>query len=236
MVSDGALNAVDYCKKNASSYFRSDKTRLLVATSNCSDIVHKTVSVLKAAGYNPKLNLNTDQGLSTFIRGAVQILGKDKEYVRTFQNVRTYFGDKVAEQIGIGAVGLYAHSNLGYKFKNSNDREEKRAAQRADNQVLNNNQVLNKRGNETHEQWYERIDPIIMRTPKAEYQAWKATLSAQDRKAYDAITKRKNREAANRFNDVLPAIIEDALSNQDATSTPQECWRPDDRGNWKRIC
>jgi hypothetical protein len=93
-------------------------------------------------------------------------------------------------------------------------------------QITNNrlHQILNKRANETHEQWYKRTTPIIMNTPGAEYRAWKATLSVQDRKAYDAITRQNNRAAADRFDKILPAIIQDAASSQDAANRPRECW------------
>ena len=94
---------------------------------------------------------------------------------------------------------------------------------------------LNKRSNETYEQWYGRIDPTIMYMPGAEYRAWKATLSVQDGKAYDAITRRRNTDAANQIDIMIPGIMRDAASSQDPANRPQECWRNDGRGNWNRC-
>lgn len=84
----------------------------------------------------------------------------------------------------------------------------------------NLHQVLKKRGNETYEQWYKRINPIIMRMPGTEYRAWKATLSVQDKQAYDAIVRRKNHEAADRLDTIIPTILQDAAASQN----PTRCW------------
>ncbi|MEA5514029.1 hypothetical protein [Nodularia sp. UHCC 0506] len=63
-------------------------------------------------------------------------------------------------------------------------------ATRPGNQILQ--RILNKRSNETHEQWYLRIDPVISRTPGEEYRAWKATLSSADNQAYDLLVRKEN--------------------------------------------
>jgi hypothetical protein len=54
--------------------------------------------------------------------------------------------------------------------------------------------ILNKRSNETHEQWYARINPVTSRTPGEEYRAWKATLSSADNQAYDALVRKENEQ------------------------------------------
>lgn len=52
--------------------------------------------------------------------------------------------------------------------------------------------ILNKRSNETHEEWYLRIDPVLSHTPREERSAWKATLSSADNQAYNAFVQKEN--------------------------------------------
>jgi hypothetical protein len=72
--------------------------------------------------------------------------------------------------------------------------------------------ILNKRSNETHEQWYARIDPIISRTPGEEYRAWKSTLSPLDNKAYDALVSKENQARREQFSESMSDMIRYQLS------------------------
>ncbi|MBD2311205.1 hypothetical protein H6G20_05975 [Desertifilum sp. FACHB-1129] len=73
-------------------------------------------------------------------------------------------------------------------------------------------QTLSRRSHETHEEWYSRIDPLILRMPGKQYRAWKATLPTEDKEAFDAITRQRNHEAREQFNRMLPLAIEEALT------------------------
>lgn len=70
---------------------------------------------------------------------------------------------------------------------------------------------LAKRSNETHEEWWDRVEPTILYMPGEDYRAWKATLSDEDREAYDAVTRQRNYERTQQFEDLAPLIIEDVL-------------------------
>lgn len=72
---------------------------------------------------------------------------------------------------------------------------------------------LARREGENHETWYSRIDPTIMNIPGETYRAWKATLSNEDRNAYDAITRRRNQENRDLANQVLPGMIESMVED-----------------------
>ena len=52
--------------------------------------------------------------------------------------------------------------------------------------------ILNKRSNETHEQWFLRIDPVLSHTPREEYRTWRATLSSADNQAFNALVQKEN--------------------------------------------
>lgn len=85
-------------------------------------------------------------------------------------------------------------------------------------QVNNNEnlyQRLAKRNDESHEVWYDRIDPMISVMPGADYRAWKATLLPEDSEAYDAITRQRNYEASEQLNQMIPLIIEGVLQEED---------------------
>lgn len=83
-------------------------------------------------------------------------------------------------------------------------------------QVNNNEdlyQRLAKRSDESHGKWYDRIQPIINTMPGPKYRAWKATLSPEDRKAYDAITIKRNYEAEEIMNQMTPSILRSVLQD-----------------------
>lgn len=90
--------------------------------------------------------------------------------------------------------------------------------------------ILNKRSNETHEQWYARIDPIIQYTPGEEYRAWKATLSPNDKVAYDALVRKENVEKRERMQEA-----EEAVGNE--IRRELSCrWILDSNGDYVKIC
>jgi hypothetical protein len=72
--------------------------------------------------------------------------------------------------------------------------------------------ILNKRSDETHEQWYARIDPVTYQTPGEEYRAWKATLSLADNQAYDALVQKENQERREQFSNTMSDMIRYELS------------------------
>ncbi|NJM20840.1 MAG: hypothetical protein HC907_20035 [Richelia sp. SM1_7_0] len=61
---------------------------------------------------------------------------------------------------------------------------------RPGNRILQ--RILNKRSNETHEEWFLRIDPVLSHTPREERSAWKTTLSSVDNQAYNALVQKEN--------------------------------------------
>lgn len=75
-------------------------------------------------------------------------------------------------------------------------------------------QRLARRSGEAHEAWYDRINPLIQHVPGADYRAWKATLSAEDNDAYDAIVRQRNYEAAEIMNRATPLIWEGVLQEE----------------------
>jgi hypothetical protein len=86
----------------------------------------------------------------------------------------------------------------------------------------NLHQELSKRNNETHEEWYSRIDPTINKVSGVDYRAWKATLSEENRSKYDAITKRRNYEASEALNKLAPLIFQEVLRDN-APKRPSGC-------------
>lgn len=82
-------------------------------------------------------------------------------------------------------------------------------------------QRLARRSGEGHKAWYDRIDPIIQRVPGADYRAWKATLSSEDRKAYDVIVRQRNYEAAEIMNQVTPLIFKGVLQEEEESRQRQ---------------
>jgi len=68
-------------------------------------------------------------------------------------------------------------------------------------------QELAKRSDETHEEWWDRVEPIILYMPGEDYRAWKATLSDEDREAYDAVTRQRNYERTQQAEELLPLLI-----------------------------
>lgn len=93
---------------------------------------------------------------------------------------------------------------------------EQRPVEQAPVQVNNNEdsyQRLARRSNESHEAWYNRIQPMINVMPGPNYRAWKATLLPEDRETYDAITRQRNYEAAEIMNQVTPLILEGVLQD-----------------------
>jgi hypothetical protein len=96
---------------------------------------------------------------------------------------------------------------------------EKQPVEQAPVQVNGNEdlyQRLARRSGESHEKWYDRTRPIINTMPGANYRAWKATLSIEDREAFDAITKQKNYEAREMMNRVTPLIFNSVLEENRA--------------------
>ncbi|WP_143046456.1 hypothetical protein [Trichormus sp. NMC-1] len=90
--------------------------------------------------------------------------------------------------------------------------------------------ILNKRSNETHEQWYARIDPVISRTPREEYRAWKATLSSADDKAYDALVRKENEQKRQRMQEADAALWD--MFKRDLSCR----WVPDANGDYVKVC
>ncbi len=80
-------------------------------------------------------------------------------------------------------------------------------------------QELAKRSDETHEEWWDRVEPIILHMPGEDYRAWKATLSDEDREAYDAVTRQRNYERTQQFEELAPLIFEDILQPE----RPEPC-------------
>jgi hypothetical protein len=83
-------------------------------------------------------------------------------------------------------------------------------------------QELAKRSNETHEEWWDRVEPTILYMPGEDYRAWKATLSDEDREAYDAVTRQRNYERTQQAEELLPILIEEALRD-DRPARPNSC-------------
>lgn len=84
-------------------------------------------------------------------------------------------------------------------------------------------QRLARRNGEGYEAWYDRINPIIQHVPGADYRAWKATLSSEDREAYDAIVRQRNYEAAEIMNQVTPLILEGVFQDNSRQGQPEYC-------------
>lgn len=107
------------------------------------------------------------------------------------------------------------------------DQLEQQSIEEAPVQISNEelHQRLARRNNESHEAWYDRIRPMINVMPGPDYRVWKATLSLEDREAYDAITKQRNYEAAEFMNQVTPLILEGVLQDnyqeQDCNDDPE---------------
>jgi hypothetical protein len=77
--------------------------------------------------------------------------------------------------------------------------------------------MLRRKKGEPYEVWYLRIDPIIVNgkhmTPQ-DYRNWRKTLSQEDNRAYDRITKEINDRRMEQFDkEMVPIIIEDVLKN-----------------------
>jgi hypothetical protein len=77
--------------------------------------------------------------------------------------------------------------------------------------------MLQRQKGEPYEVWYLRIDPIIVNgkhmTPQ-DYRNWRKTLSQEDNRAYDRITKEINSQRMEQFDkEMVPIIIEDVLKN-----------------------
>ncbi|MGP1383502.1 MAG: hypothetical protein ACTS2F_08065 [Thainema sp.] len=81
-------------------------------------------------------------------------------------------------------------------------------------------QMLSRRSDEAHEEWYSRIDPIILHMPGTQYRAWKRTLSNEDREAFDTITRQRNYEAREQINQAVPMVIQEALTQPDQGDYP----------------
>lgn len=82
-------------------------------------------------------------------------------------------------------------------------------------------QRLARRSGEDHEAWYDRINPLIQHVPGADYRAWKATLSPEDREAYDAIVRQRNYEAAETMNQLTPLIFQGVLQEEEESRQRQ---------------
>ncbi|MBD2328622.1 hypothetical protein [Alkalinema sp. FACHB-956] len=72
--------------------------------------------------------------------------------------------------------------------------------------------LLNRRSNETHEQWHTRIDPLVFATPRDEYEAWKATLSSTDKQAYDTLVQKQRQKQSEEAGRILQDQIRRDLS------------------------
>ncbi|KAF3890043.1 MULTISPECIES: hypothetical protein [Nostocales] len=113
-VGDAALNAADYCHKNAPAFLRDRPTHIKIMGIRCSEIVHKVVAALRAAKYRPTgLNLQSDRDLTVFINGASPILERDASVIESIKYAREVFRDNVIETILLGAIGAYAYLDFG---------------------------------------------------------------------------------------------------------------------------
>ncbi|OUC16362.1 MAG: hypothetical protein B0A82_02260 [Alkalinema sp. CACIAM 70d] len=72
--------------------------------------------------------------------------------------------------------------------------------------------LLNRRSNETHEQWHTRIDPLVFATPRDEYEAWKATFSSADKQAYDSLVQKQRQKQSEEAGRILQDQIRRDLS------------------------
>ncbi|MEL6164121.1 MAG: hypothetical protein AAFR37_10290 [Cyanobacteria bacterium J06628_3] len=90
--------------------------------------------------------------------------------------------------------------------------------------------ILNKRSNETHEQWFLRIDPVLSHTPREERSAWKATLSSVDNQAYNALVQKENEFRRQQMKDVGGAL-------SDMIKRDLSCrWVSNGEGNYVEVC
>ncbi len=69
-------------------------------------------------------------------------------------------------------------------------------------------QRLAKRSNESYEEWFARIDPIILYMRGEIYRPWKRTLSTEDGKVYDALVRQQNSQRAQQFDQGIRQLIE----------------------------
>ncbi|BAZ13416.1 hypothetical protein NIES4071_52550 [Calothrix sp. NIES-4071] len=99
---------------------------------------------------------------------------------------------------------------------------------RPGNRILQ--RILNKRSNETHEQWYARIDPVISHTPGEEYRAWKATLSSADNKAYNALVQKENEQTRKRMQEASGVVTD--MIKRDLSCR----WVLDTNGDYVKVC
>lgn len=69
-------------------------------------------------------------------------------------------------------------------------------------------QRLAKRSNESYEEWFARIDQIILYMRGEIYRPWIRTLSTEDRKVYDALVRQQNSQRAQQFDQEMRQLIE----------------------------
>lgn len=72
--------------------------------------------------------------------------------------------------------------------------------------------LLNRRNNETHEQWHARIDPLVFATPGVLYEAWRKTLSSVDKQAYDKLARNQRQRQSEEAGAILKDQIRRDLS------------------------
>lgn len=90
--------------------------------------------------------------------------------------------------------------------------------------------ILNKRSNETHEEWYLRIDPVLSHTPREERSAWKATLSSADNQAYNAFVQKENEFRRQQMKEASGAL-------RDMIRRDLSCrWVSDAEGEYVQVC
>lgn len=90
--------------------------------------------------------------------------------------------------------------------------------------------LLNRRNNETYEQWHARIDPLVFATPGKEYEAWRSTLSSADKQAHDTLARNQRQRQSEEAGAILKDQIRRDLSCR---------WVPDPKGDGLdkiRVC
>jgi hypothetical protein len=93
------------------------------------------------------------------------------------------------------------------------------------NQLLQ--RMLNKRSNETPEQWYARTSFLLYYTPGEEARQWRATLSPAQIQAYDALALKNRTEGMREVDGALKDAIRRELSCRQVQ---------DSNGDYVRVC
>lgn len=93
------------------------------------------------------------------------------------------------------------------------------------NQLLQ--RILNKRSNETPEQWYARTSFLLRYTPGEEQRLWRATLSPTQLQAYDALALKHRDEGMREVGEAVKDAVRRDLSCRNVL---------DGNGDYVRVC